>query len=212
MHITHFGHACVALESPTTRLLIDPGTLARGFEDLDDLDAVLITHQHADHFDPTRVAGLLSRSPKLRVYADEESARLVRDLGADPHVVADDTSFTIGDIRIDPLVARHATVHELIPTVPNIGFVIDDGVLYHPGDSFLAPDRPIDVLLLPTSGPWLKLGEAIDFVRTVSPRVAVPIHEAALANTATHHGYLCKFVPQGTTFVELDRGVLSTDV
>ncbi len=37
------------------------------------------------------------------------------------------------------------------------------------------------VLALPTGGPWLKSGEAIDFLRAVTPEIAVPIHERTLA-------------------------------
>jgi hypothetical protein len=36
-------------------------------------------------------------------------------------------------------------------------------------------------LLLPTSGPWTKLGEAVDFVRSVRPEQVVQIHETMLS-------------------------------
>jgi L-ascorbate metabolism protein UlaG (beta-lactamase superfamily) len=38
----------------------------------------------------------------------------------------------------------------------------------------------VDLLLVPVAGPWLKLSEAVDYVRAVRPRVAVPIHDAVL--------------------------------
>ena len=39
----------------------------------------------------------------------------------------------------------------------------------------------MDTLLVPASAPWLKLGEALDFVRAVKPRRAYPIHDATLS-------------------------------
>jgi hypothetical protein len=40
----------------------------------------------------------------------------------------------------------------------------------------------VSVLLLPTSGPWMKLGEAADYVRAVRPQQIVQIHEMLLSD------------------------------
>jgi hypothetical protein len=55
-------------------------------------------------------------------------------------------------------------------------------MIYHPGDSYHVPAASVQTLLLPTSGPWTKLGEAADFVRSVSPERAVQIHEIMLSD------------------------------
>ncbi len=44
------------------------------------------------------------------------------------------------------------------------------------------PEVPVSVLLLPTSGPWMKLGEAADYVRAVRPQQIVQIHEMLLSD------------------------------
>jgi L-ascorbate metabolism protein UlaG (beta-lactamase superfamily) len=51
---------------------------------------------------------------------------------------------------------------------------------YHPGDALFVPDATVETLLVPTSAPWLKLAEALDFVRAVRTRRAYPIHDATL--------------------------------
>ena len=51
MRITSLGHACLLVETGDQRILIDPGTFSPGFQDLTDLDAIVVTHQHADHVD-----------------------------------------------------------------------------------------------------------------------------------------------------------------
>ena len=67
MNITHFGHACVLVELDGIRTLIDPGAYSEGFEELDGLDLVLITHEHPDHVDPERLAIVLGRNPSAQL-------------------------------------------------------------------------------------------------------------------------------------------------
>ena len=54
--------------------------------------------------------------------------------------------------------------------------------MYHPGDAYFVPDVSVRTLLLPTSGPWMKLGEAADYVRAVRPQQIVQIHELLLSD------------------------------
>jgi hypothetical protein len=63
------------------------------------------------------------------------------------------------------------------------------------------------VLLLPTGAPWLKVSEAVDYLRAVAPRTAVPIHEAVLARPAMHYGIFESLAPAGTTLQVLEREV-----
>jgi L-ascorbate metabolism protein UlaG (beta-lactamase superfamily) len=82
---------------------------------------------------------------------------------------------------------------------------VDDGAFYHPGDSFFVPERKVDVLGLPTGAPWLKASEAVDFLREVSPRAAVPIHEAVLANPDLHYNLFRNLAPSGTNVEVLPK-------
>jgi hypothetical protein len=56
-----------------------------------------------------------------------------------------------------------------------------DGTHLHPGDSFTPPSTQVEVLFVPTSAPWLRVTEVIDYLRAVVPRTAVPIHQAVLS-------------------------------
>jgi L-ascorbate metabolism protein UlaG (beta-lactamase superfamily) len=67
MRLTKYGHSCLLVEEGPARMLLDPGTLSGGFEELEGLTAVLVTHQHADHLDLQRLRRLLERNPGVRV-------------------------------------------------------------------------------------------------------------------------------------------------
>jgi L-ascorbate metabolism protein UlaG (beta-lactamase superfamily) len=208
MRLTKYGHSCLLVEEGTARMLLDPGTLSGGFEALEGLTAVLVTHQHADHLDRERLRGLLDRNPGVRVVGDEGSAEALAEAGAEVEVVHDGDELDVGGVGVQVAGGHHAVIHPDIPVIPNVGYLVG-GRLFHPGDAFTVPGRPIEVLAVPAGAPWLKVSEPIDYLRRVRPKVAVPVHEQVLstAGKSIHYRQLEQLgAGGGTTLRVMDDG------
>lgn len=187
MWITHFGHACVLAELGTRRFLFDPGEWSSGFEGARELDGILITHKHLDHLDAGALQELVRENPGAMVIVDPQSAEVLPDLGVTVTVAQPGQVYDVAGVAVAAVGGQHAVVHPDIPVLRNIGYVLADGAFYHPGDSYFVPGQSIDVLGLPTGGPWLKVSEVVDFLRIVAPRVAVPIHELSQRRPEVHY-------------------------
>ena len=189
MELTHFGHSCLLAEfgvaSGVARLLFDPGNFSHGFEGVTGLSAILITHQHPDHADPQRLPALVEANPQAALYADPQTADL---LGGNWQPVEVGDELSVDGLTIRGVGGRHAVIHPEIPVIDNISYLIGDDEhparLMHPGDALFVPGEPVEVLATPAAAPWLKISEAVDYLRAVAPRHAVPIHQGIIAAQA----------------------------
>ena len=181
MELTKYNHATVVLEQDGTTLVIDPGVFTPESADLvRTATAVLVTHEHPDHLDADAVRAGLDANPDLVVRAPQA---VVDQLGEhDGRVVAVSAgdTFSVGPVPVRVFGEEHAVIHRDLPTIANVGYLVDDAV-FHPGDAYLVPGVPVRLLLVPTSGPWAKTGEGVDYVRAVDPERAVQIHELLLS-------------------------------
>jgi L-ascorbate metabolism protein UlaG (beta-lactamase superfamily) len=186
MKLTKHEHACVVLEKDGAKIVIDPGAFSPGAaEIIADADAILLTHEHFDHVNEEAIHGALAARPDLRVYAPAAMADGIAKHRDQVTGVAAGDVLTLGSFSVTVHGSEHAMIHPDIPVIANVGYLVD-GSLYHPGDAYFAPEVPVSVLLLPTSGPWMKFGEAADFVRAVRPQQVIQIHEALLSDIGLH--------------------------
>lgn len=206
MEITKYGHSCLHVVDGSASILIDPGNFSQGFESLSGLTAVLVTHQHADHVDPPRLAGVLRANPDAALYSDIGSVAVLAEAGLTAIAVRTGDVLDVGT-RVEVFVGDHAVIYRDVPVIPNACYLIG-GRLLHPGDSLTVLDRPVEILALPTSAPWMAVKEAIDYYREVGPAVAIPIHDKVLASPDLVYGLLTRLGPKQARWMNLDDGHL----
>src|SRR5690606_34089568 len=186
-------------------LLIDPGSFTLPLDDIANAVALVLTHEHADHWTPEHLDRIQEATGGIPIYAPEGVARAVE--GHDITVVEPGQTIEVEPFTLQFFGGLHNVIHESIPVVDNVGVLVDGG-FYYPGDSYAVPEG-VDVKLLaaPLGAPWLKIGEAIDFVLAVKPRRAFGTHDMTLSviGRGMHRQRLKWATEQnGGEFLELD--------
>ncbi|MEU2434317.1 MBL fold metallo-hydrolase [Streptomyces sp. NPDC007861] len=194
MKLTKKSHACVRLEKDGRTLVIDPGAFSE--EDAAaGADAVLVTHEHPDHFSEPRLRVAMDANPAVEIWTLRSVAeQLSAAYPGRVHTVGEGDTFTAAGFDVQVHGQLHAVIHPDLPRITNVGFLVD-GSVFHPGDALTVPGRPVETLMLPVMAPWSKVSEVIEYVREVGPRRAIDIHDALLTELArpiydTHIGNL----------------------
>ncbi len=205
MTITKFGHSCLLVEEAEVRILVDPGTHSTGYTNLVGLDAILITHVHADHCDIAGIKSLLANNPDAQIYTNPQVQASLKAEGIASQVLGDGESTAVRNVSIQAFGADHALVHSSLTIDKNVGYLIA-GRLFHPGDAYTVPNIPVEILALPVGGPWLKIGETIDYALAVKPQLALPIHDAMYADPNYGAKHAERLLPQQGIQVRLFDG------
>ena len=110
---------CIYVGDDQTHLLVDTGISKKRIEEGlskleikgDELEGILITHEHVDHI---QGLGVFSRKYEIPIYATPGTIAGIQAysrLGAMPeglyHVIHSDESFMLGDIRVNPFAISH---------------------------------------------------------------------------------------------------------
>lgn len=204
MRLEKFGHCCLLVEDARSRLLMDPGLFSSGFEGLTGLTGVLVTHIHGDHLDVDRLHALLENNPDARVICDEASAAALAEREVGGHVVHAGDQLDLG-VSVRVYGREHAVIHPDLPTVPNVGYLVADRFFYA-GDAFTVPEAPVEVLAVPVGAPWMRVSDAVDYLRALQPRVAVPVHDHVNVFAQMIYHLFEQLGPEGTKVTVLDPG------
>lgn len=208
MRITKFGHACVRIQTDGGVVVLDPGVYTDAGA-LDGADAVLITHEHADHVHPEHLRG--TDVPIWTIAAVERMLReQAPDVAERVTVVRPGDRLDIVGASVEVVGEKHAVIHPDYDRFDNSGYVLQSGgtSVYHPGDALTPPGRPVDVLLAPVSAPWLKVGEAIDFVREVAAPTSLAIHDRVYSDIGLTmvDAHMANLLPDGQAFERREPG------
>lgn len=177
MRLTKFGHSAVRIEHDGTTLAVDPGVWSQR-ESVEGVDAVLITHEHPDHYAPDHL-----RATGAPIFTIDAVAAQIRDGAPDlmdrVTVVTPGESWSVGAFGVRAVGELHAVIHPELPRFHNSGYLLTAGesTIFHPGDALTAPGTPVDVLLAPVCAPWMRVWEGVDFARAVGAARNVAIHD-----------------------------------
>lgn len=208
MRITKFGHACVRVQGDGGVVVIDPGVFTDASA-LDGADAVLITHEHADHVHPDHL-----RERDVPIWTIAAVERLLReqapDVAARVTVVRPGDRLEVAGTAVQVVGEKHAVIHPDYDRFDNSGYVLESGgaSVFHPGDALTPPGRTVDVLLAPVSAPWLKVSEAIDFVREVAAPRSLAIHDRVYSDVGLDMvaSHMANLLPEGQAFERREPG------
>ncbi len=210
MQLTKYEHACFTIEKNGVCLVVDPGNFTSDFTVPDHVACIVITHEHPDHFDQDQLNTIAAKNPDVVVVGHQSIVNQVKGLHT-KSVSADDI-ITVGPFRLEFFGGKHAVIYPSMTRVANLGLLIND-LVYYPGDSFTTPGRPVHYLALPISAPWMKLSEAIDFVREVNPHFAFPTHDTILSDIgkSLSDRLIAQFVEHDTVYRRINGETLSLD-
>jgi L-ascorbate metabolism protein UlaG (beta-lactamase superfamily) len=205
VRITKYEHATLQLGVGDENLVIDPGMFL-SHPDVPDVVAIVITHEHSDHWTADQLGRILEKNPDAKIFGPQGVADAAADLAVE--VVAAGDVVEVGSFKLEFFGGTHAVIHESIPVVDNVAVLVNDE-LYYAGDSYTVPEVEVGTLAAPIGAPWLKIGEAMDYVLAVKPKRSFYVHDmtlsvagkqmaAARLSWATEQG--------GGTFTELQPG------
>lgn len=205
------GHSCVLITVPqpgggARRLLLDPGDLTPPLTSVGPVDGVLVTHDHPDHLDVEQVVRL-RQAGDAPVHGDAGAMTRLADAGLEGLVPLSPGTVDLAGVEVEVAAHGHEVLYPGIPLPVNLTYLLG-GRVFAPGDAFAVPGAPVEVLLLPTGAPWMKLSETIDYLRAVAPRFVLPVHDAGLAapHRALHRALITRFAPEGTTVADVAQG------
>lgn len=207
MRIIKYEHACVRIESAAEAIVVDPGGWTRP-EAVADATAVFITHEHADHLDVGNLRATSAPIFTIEAVADQ-LRETAPDVASRVEVVTPGQQFIAG-VPVEVVGQDHA---EVLPQLHfyNSGFIfeVEGTQIFHPGDALTVPERPVDLLLVPVSAPWLKVSECVAFVNAVGAPHNLAIHDMIYSDKGLGivHTFITNFAAApGRTYDRVEPG------
>ncbi|HUD05584.1 MAG TPA: MBL fold metallo-hydrolase [Candidatus Saccharimonadales bacterium] len=175
MKVTKYPQSCLLIERDNKRIIIDPGSLVTGkykATDLLPLDAILITHEHPDHADPSLIIALVGQAG-IPVVANESATKMLGNLVN--KTISDNEEFEVAGFKIKARDLPHCAMVDGSPGPQNTGYVIES-TFFHPGDGIKISDLTVQTTAVPIAGPDISPRDVHEFIESVGCNTVIPIH------------------------------------
>lgn len=214
--IAWLGHDSFRIVGEGAVLYIDPYQLQVGEPKA---DIILVTHEHFDHCDPPSIQRVLKPStvvvaPRIAKPCVSKAARNILEISpgeskeVGPVRVTAFPAYNLNKFR-DP--ARGVVFHPREDG--RVAYLVEWGGvrIFHAGDSDFVPEfRQVkaDVVLVPVSGVYVMTPqEAAEFVNTIVPKVAIPMHYGSIVASRKEAEEFMRLVRPEVQVVVLDREI-----
>lgn len=171
MQVTKFIHSCLLIEENRKKILIDPGNYtfeekALNLDSIKNLDYLLITHEHPDHFYLPFIKEIIGKFPQVKILTNSSIVDILSKEGINANSSDDDF--------IEMEEVPHEKVFGINPP-KNVLFRVG-GILTDPGDSY-SFNSTTKVLALPIQAPWGTTTAAVELAEKLKPEVFIPLHD-----------------------------------
>lgn len=178
MKLTKWEHALLQIEVEGAQLIIDPGMYSQ-LPETQNVVAITLSHVHDDHSFADHLDTLLQRHPEAKIFGTAEVCEKLASFEIQRVFHGD--HYEVGPFSLDFFGDLHQEIHRSIPLVQNFGVMVNDE-LYYPGDSYTIPETKVHTLACPSSAPWLKVSDVMDFLDQIRPDRCFPTHNALLSD------------------------------
>jgi L-ascorbate metabolism protein UlaG (beta-lactamase superfamily) len=192
-------YAGVLLKTPSKTLVVDPVEIKP--KHLQNVDAVLITHEHYDHFDP-RLIDEIQKASGCQVIADSASYKRLQHLIPPEKLQAinEGEETKLGEVKIRAEKSKHSAASPVTYIITSE----DDVKVFHTSDSLpfeelalMGQKEKFDVVfctvgIAPSSSPE----SGFEIARLTKPQVAIPYHTCTLASQTAFQKLVRKELPK----------------
>ncbi|HET8928533.1 MAG TPA: MBL fold metallo-hydrolase, partial [Microbacterium sp.] len=123
MRVTKHEHAGLRIDIGGKLLLIDPGSFTLPLEEVAGAVAVVLTHEHPDHWTPEHLERILKASPGIPIFGPEGVAQAA--VGYEVTAVAPGDTVAVEPFTLEFFGGEHILIHESLPIVQNVGVLVN---------------------------------------------------------------------------------------
>ncbi|MFA6077221.1 MAG: MBL fold metallo-hydrolase [Candidatus Paceibacterota bacterium] len=187
MKIRKLGHCCLVIEINGKKIMTDPGSYTVEEQSREsNVDLILITHEHPDHFHLESLKKILINNSSAMVITNNGVGKLLNEVGIKYKVLENKIPEEFFGVELEAHDCKHEEIFEEIGQVQNTGYFIGQK-LFYPGDAFYNPGKPVEILALPVAGPWTSIKNAMRYALDIKPKVCFPVHDGMLRSFGTSH-------------------------